>query len=804
MKCSDKIVKKPVKVDFHIHSIASKWKDGDKVKNCTIENLPILIKKLNDNKVNIISITDHDNFDYDIYLELKKEEQKTSSSINKVIPGVEFDVKIDKEILHIITLFNDSDNSKIKLIHSEIFDDKINKPKFKSYEDCFSKTEFLNILRKIDNDFVLIVHQKGSPYSKKKKKHDFSNLSESIQNELLCVGFFDAFEFKNKNNEIFNKLNAKDVTCKSNDKIYITGSDSHDWRIYPDSKDSKFDNFTYLKCLPSFRGVTLALTSKTRSLINADNFFNCTNNINAINLSINECNQEIILSKGINAIIGDNSIGKSLLLHKLTNYEYAKKVKTSYDKFLKSNKININTNINKDELFRFDYQGHIRSLFENSKTSSVFGEYYPEKPEYELTKEEIERKINDFIDFLNNKTEYDKKLTELNNITIKFDESRSVSDIKSLSIQQDLNEEKIKDDIKSLYDIKKLLNVLLGNANNILENKLFEVSDKNIIKKFWKKINELYSKYTKILEQKKSEKTKILTIIMSLDTFKYKLSNEKTNRQEQYEKYNESFQNLSKQISNIVLFKNKLNCNLKIEDSKLEEVKPKVSSYDKYSFVSKTKCTKFDENYIFNLLKKFLKTKYADTLKIGDIEKIDPKVFEENIKLQTDEKNIFDEYKNKILKEIDEDFTIDNYITLKSEQNKQINANKLSNGTNALMFFDLLSYKDESGVYLVDQPEDDVSQKSIHDKLIAYLQKISHKHQIILITHNPQLVVNLDVDNVIFISKDDETGAMSIKYGALEYKNVEDKTNILDIIVNNLEGGLLALKERYNRYEKNN
>ena len=84
MKCLDKIVKEPVKINFHIHSIDSKWRDGDKVKNCTIENLPILIKKLNDNKVNMISITDHDNFDYDIYLELKKEEQRTSSSIKKL------------------------------------------------------------------------------------------------------------------------------------------------------------------------------------------------------------------------------------------------------------------------------------------------------------------------------------------------------------------------------------------------------------------------------------------------------------------------------------------------------------------------------------------------------------------------------------------------------------------------------------------------------------------------------------------------------------------------------------------------
>ena len=804
MQCLDKIVKEPVKVDFHIHSIASKWADGDRVKNNKIENLDILVKKLNDNKINMVSITDHDNFDYHIYSKLKKEEQKTSSSIKKVIPGVEFDVKFDKSILHIIALFDDSDDNKIKSIQSKIFNDSTNRPKFGSKNNYFSKNKFLNILRDIGINFVLIAHQKGSPYSKKKRKHDFDNLSKLTQNELLCVGFFDAFEFKNKNNEIFNKLNAKDVTYKSNDKNYITGSDSHDWNIYPNSNDGKFDNFTYLKCLPSFRGLTLALTSKSRIRINANNFFNSgNNNIDAINLSINKSNQKIMLSNGINVIIGENSIGKSLLLHKLTNYKNCK-IKSYYEKFLTSNKIEINTNINTDKIFRFDYQGSIRELFERGKISKVFAEYYPQKPEYDATKKELEGKVSSFIDFLNNKKHFLEKLNELNNINIEFDESR-VSEIKSLLIKQDLNVQIFDGDINSLKNISKLLSEILQNIRNISKNELFEDSDKNKISKYADGIEKLLLKYGKILKQKEAEKNKILLIKGLLDKLNNKLFDEKTYSQSSYEEYIKSFQSLSNQISDVIKIKNKLNFNLIIDD-KLKDVKPNTSIYGEYLFVSKTKCTKFDESYIFDLLKKFLKKTYADDLKITDIKEIDPNQFEENIKLQPRDNNIFDEYKEKILDEIDNDFTIENYITFKNEldPNKHIEINKLSNGTNALIFFDLLSYKDEPGVYLIDQPEDDVSQKSIHDKLIPYLQKISHKHQIILITHNPQLVVNLDVDNVIFIDKNNKTGEISIKYGALEYKNTEDKTNILDIIVNNLEGGMLALKERYNRYEKNN
>lgn len=170
IKHMPRIVKEPIKVDFHIHSIASKWIDGDKVENSKIENLNKLIEKLNENKINMVSITDHNNFDYDIYHALKQEEQKESSSIKKVIPGVEFDVEIHKQILHIVALFDDSDDNKIKSIHSKIFDDKNNKPKFKPCDNYFSLESFLNVLSDIGINSCLIAHQKGSPYSKKKEK----------------------------------------------------------------------------------------------------------------------------------------------------------------------------------------------------------------------------------------------------------------------------------------------------------------------------------------------------------------------------------------------------------------------------------------------------------------------------------------------------------------------------------------------------------------------------------------------------------------------------------------------------------
>ena len=89
-KKMEKVVKEGLKIDLHIHSCFSATKDKDKVKDGTKENLPVLIAALNENEVNVCAITDHDNFNYELYAEVKK--QEGVGSIKKVLPGIEFSV----------------------------------------------------------------------------------------------------------------------------------------------------------------------------------------------------------------------------------------------------------------------------------------------------------------------------------------------------------------------------------------------------------------------------------------------------------------------------------------------------------------------------------------------------------------------------------------------------------------------------------------------------------------------------------------------------------------------------------------
>ena len=161
----DSIVEHGLKIDLHIHSCASASKDGSKVKNNTVENIPLLVSKLNDNGVNICAITDHDTFSFAIYRELKKAELDTSS-IKKVLPGVEFSVSfLDHEkreqVIHVVTIFSDKEGDKIPRIETVL---QKHRPESSG---AYTEESFLKVLREIDLDTILVAHQKNTLSSKK-------------------------------------------------------------------------------------------------------------------------------------------------------------------------------------------------------------------------------------------------------------------------------------------------------------------------------------------------------------------------------------------------------------------------------------------------------------------------------------------------------------------------------------------------------------------------------------------------------------------------------------------------------------
>ena len=115
------------------------------------------------------------------------------------------------------------------------------------------------------------------------------------------------------------------------------------------------------------------------------------------------------------------------------------------------------------------------------------------------------------------------------------------------------------------------------------------------------------------------------------------------------------------------------------------------------------------------------------------------------------------------------------------------------------LYFDLLAEDDSrTGVYVIDQPEDQISQVAIKERVLGAFKRMSASRQVLMITHNPLFVVNLDVDNVIVLGRNSEDGKIDIKSGALEYEC--DNYKMLDLVAKTVEGGADVVRKRLKRY----
>lgn len=109
--------------------------------------------------------------------------------------------------------------------------------------------------------------------------------------------------------------------------------------------------------------------------------------------------------------------------------------------------------------------------------------------------------------------------------------------------------------------------------------------------------------------------------------------------------------------------------------------------------------------------------------------------------------------------------------------------------TAALLAF-LLSYGEEPLV--LDQPEDDLDNHLIYELIVNQLREVKRHRQIIVVTHNPNIVVNGDAELVVALAV---RGGESLKEceGSLQEKKVRDT------ICKVMEGGRHAFEERYRR-----
>jgi energy-coupling factor transporter ATP-binding protein EcfA2 len=102
---------------------------------------------------------------------------------------------------------------------------------------------------------------------------------------------------------------------------------------------------------------------------------------------------------------------------------------------------------------------------------------------------------------------------------------------------------------------------------------------------------------------------------------------------------------------------------------------------------------------------------------------------------------------------------------------------------------------------IIDQPDDNLDNLSVYPNLIEYFRSRKKTRQIIIITHNPNLVVTTDSEQVVVASFDGtRTPKIGYRAGSLEDTHPEPALGIREEVCRILEGGTKAFQLREARY----
>lgn len=168
--------------------------------------------------------------------------------------------------------------------------------------------------------------------------------------------------------------------------------------------------------------------------------------------------------------------------------------------------------------------------------------------------------------------------------------------------------------------------------------------------------------------------------------------------------------------------------------------------------------------------------------------------------------------KKEAVKKLLDDYFYDYWeITYKNDKLGEMSTGKAS----FVILMLIIGLSKSKSPILIDQPEDNLDNRSVSENIISYLRNKKIERQIILVTHNANIVVNADAENVIVANQkgqnDKETSSIyKFDYinGAIEntFAKIEAETDLLksmgikEHIADIVEGGKEAFKNREKKY----
>lgn len=703
-------------------------------------------------------------------------------------------------------------------------------------------------------------------------KWDDTSIAEkkTIINQADIV--FTAAESIEKFNSAKVKLQEQNVNS-----LLLDCSDAHSFSD-SSTKDRLGNCKTWIKADPTFEGLKQILfepEDRVRICDSKPEYKYDYDVIDRVELnSANTWHQTIYLNQNLNSIIGGRSTGKSTLLASLAaafnciddvdNKEYINQLRDSvhvywrdgqenvdkYIEYFPQNKISkvaepqetdkllMDILLGKEDV-KIEYDRH-KSLMASrfSTIQANVALYFEKRRLYSEKKQYIkgigdEKGINIEIKKLEKqRNEYQSKLTDKNEALTVYikdaEEIRKQMMMKSLLLkeseilkqhQQDcfvvINNSITLPDLvtEHSFELSRIIKSATEKANTEVQKIITQILEKNTqsILKIDAQIAEIQSKSEYIEGKQIFEANRTLTdIIKQLDELNKKLAlitRETETAQKLYEEFKEIGRNLlSMHISyldamNDIAFKMRLQYEdvLLISDIIL---KPTLSNA--LSECISLRSAAMNE-LIDNVVKGFNKRTKAD------IEDCLKNLLNKALRNEIPFKAGYDaqSFISKILSE--------NWygLSLNVEYDGD-NLKDMSPGKRSFVVLKLLlDFSDKKSPILIDQPEDNLDNRAIYSDLVKYIRKKKKERQIILVTHNPNIVVGADSEEVIIANQNGKNSpndnGIKFQYlcGSLENskdrindetKPILDRCGVREHVCDILEGGKNAFMDREHKY----
>ena len=467
--------------------------------------------------------------------------------------------------------------------------------------------------------------------------------------------------------------------------------------------------------------------------------------------------------------------------------------------------------------YKDGYENDLINKFIGDKTKEI-------KSKIDIKKQEIKsllENIRKYDNLDNKKEEISKKIEELK---LKIDEFKKHNIEDKLKKQIEFN----KDDTnfsKVIEELKEFKNDINSFIQNYQDDTFF-----NNLKRYSSKQNQdIFEKLYKIID---SSKVKFTGIIKELDSLTEDFKNINpiyTEFKDRYKQFNEEFLKIQREINlpdnlradDFIKYTKTLNSQelMLKEIEKLSNIKSNLitnltkliselnslyldefrSIEEAIVIINRNQSSielkaefKGDKNSFENYLRKIFS---GSGLSKADYEKLTQ--YKDCIEIYKDLDNIlFGGNKLLIFKERFMN-SLSSLLTFQVPNKMEIFYNKkllinhsLGQRASALIIF-ILTQRDND-IIIIDQPEDDLDNQTIYKEVIKELIKLKNKTQFIFATHNANIPVLGDCEQVIVC--DYEENKINIQYGSIDNHNIQDN------IINIMEGGEEAFDKRRDIY----